>query len=57
MKLASFLLLWALVLLFLVQEHVTYSQIFAEQYITLTEEMTLFEKHLLPQKKGFVRYE
>lgn len=57
MRITFLFLLWIPVLLFFVRERVTYSQIFAEQYITLTEKMSLFEKHLLPQKKGFVQYE
>ena len=35
---------------------VTYEQIFAEKRIILTEKMTLSQKILLPNKKGFIKY-
>lgn len=35
---------------------VTYEQIFAEKHIVLTEKMTLSQKILLPNKKGFIKY-
>lgn len=54
--LATTSVLWAVTLLFMVHEPVTYTQVFAERVITLTEDMTLFEKNLLPQKKGFIQY-
>lgn len=44
------------VLLFGVRVPVTYSQIFADRVITLTEDMTLFGKHTLEEKKGFMCY-
>lgn len=35
---------------------VTYEQVFAERHIVLTEKMTLSQKILLPNKKGFIKY-
>lgn len=35
---------------------VTYEQIFAEKRIILTEKMTISQKILLPNKKGFIKY-
>jgi hypothetical protein len=35
---------------------VTYEQVFAEKRIILTEKMTLSQKILLQNKKGFVKY-
>jgi hypothetical protein len=35
---------------------VTYEQVFAEKRIILTEKMTLSQKILLQNKKGFIKY-
>jgi len=35
---------------------VTYEQVFAEKHIILTEKMTLSQKILLQNKKGFIKY-
>lgn len=56
MKLFLAFILWLSVLLFFLEENVTYTQIFAERIITLTERMSVFNKERLPNKKGFLLY-